>query len=130
MRSSKCLTAIVEPIFNPLVFKCGISTVDQSVLQTQNIENCFDAKGHARAVFEDLISAYDTVCKRRLTCKLLRIKSNKDMIGMIMELFEKRSIILTTDSGKQSRLPRMAFHRELSWPLCYITSIFTIYHSL
>ena len=37
----------------------------------QNIEDSFEAKKKAGAVFVDLTAAYDTVCHRGLTCKLL-----------------------------------------------------------
>ena len=39
---------------------CGQSTVDQVVLLTQNIKDCFEAKKKAGAVFVDLTAAYDT----------------------------------------------------------------------
>ena len=57
----------VEPIVDPLLpkeqaeFRHGKSTVDQVVLLTQNIEDSFEAKKIAGAVFVDLTSAYDTV---------------------------------------------------------------------
>ena len=66
----------VEPIVDPLLsceqagFRRGQSTVDQAVLLTQNIEDCFEAKKKAGAVFVDLTAAYDTVWHRGLTCKL------------------------------------------------------------
>ena len=49
------------------------SAVVQAVLLTQNIEDCFDPKKKAGAVFVDLTAAYDTVWHRGLTCKLLRL---------------------------------------------------------
>ena len=41
-------------------FRHGKSTVDQVVLLTQNIEDSFEAKKKAGAVFVDLTAAYDT----------------------------------------------------------------------
>ena len=54
-------------------FRHGKSTVDQVVLLTQNIEDSFEAKKKAGAVFIDLTAAYDTVWHCGLTCKLLRL---------------------------------------------------------
>ena len=59
----------VEPIIDPQLprwlagFRHGISTVDQAVLLTQNIDHSFEAK-KAGAVFVDLTAAYDTVRHR------------------------------------------------------------------
>ena len=82
-------------------------TVDQVVLLTQNIENSFEAKKKAGAVFVDLIAAYDTVWHHGLTCKLLRLLPDKHMVCMIMELVRNRSFTLTTSDSKQSRLRRL-----------------------
>ena len=100
----------VEPLIDPLLpkeqagFRHGKSIVDQVVLLTQNIEDSFEAKKKAGAVFIDLTAAYDTVWHRGLTCKLLRILPDKHMIKMIMELVRNRSFNLTTGDSKQSRL--------------------------
>ena len=75
----RLIYARVEPLIDPLLFKeqagfrCGKSIVDQVVLLTQNIENCFEAKKKAGSVFFDLTAAYDTVWHRCLTCKLPRL---------------------------------------------------------
>ena len=47
--------------------------MDQTALLTQNIEDLFEAKKKAGAVFVDLIAAYDTVWHRGLTCQLFRL---------------------------------------------------------
>ena len=84
--------ARVESLIDPLFpkeqagFRRGKSTVDQVVLLTQNIEDSFEAKKKASAVFVDLTAAYDTVWHRGLTCKLLRLLLDKHMVKMIMEL--------------------------------------------
>ena len=63
----RLIYARIEPIVDPLVpgeqaaFQHGKSTVDQVVLPTQNIEDSFEAKKKAGAVFVDLTAAYDTV---------------------------------------------------------------------
>ena len=44
---------------------------------------------------------------RGLTCKLLRLLSDKHMIRMIMELVRNRSFTLTTGDSNQSRLRRL-----------------------
>ena len=105
--------ARIELIVHPLLpgeqvgFRHGKSAVDQVVLLTQNIEDFFDAKKKAGAVFVDLTAAYDTVWHRGLTCKLLRLLPDKHMIRMIMELVWNRSFTLTTGDSKRSRLRRL-----------------------
>ena len=105
----------VEPIVDPLLpkeqagFRHEKSAVDQAVLLTQNIEDSFEVKKKAGAVFVDLTTAYDTVWHRGLTCKLLRILPDKGMIRMIMELVQNRSFTLTTADSKPSRLGRLKY---------------------
>ena len=109
----RLIYARVEPLIDPLLFKeqagfrRGKSTVDQVVLLTQNIEDCFEAKKKAGAVFIDLTAVYDTVWHRGLTCKLLRLLPDKHMIRTIMELVRNRSFTFTTGDSKQSRLRRL-----------------------
>ena len=85
----------------------GRSTVDQTVLLTQHIEDSFETKKKAGAVFVDLTAAYDTVWHRGLTCKLLRLLPNKHMVQMIMELTRNRSFTLSIGDSKRSRLRRL-----------------------
>ena len=59
---------------------------DQVVLLTQNIEDSFEAKKKAGAVFVILTAAYDTVWHCGLTCKLQKLLPDKYMVKMIMEL--------------------------------------------
>ena len=102
----RLIHARVEPIVDPLLpreqagFRRGRSTVDQTVLLTQNIENSFEAKKKAGAVFVDLIAAYDTVWHRGRTCKLLRLLPDKHMVQMISEIVQNRSFTLTTGDSK------------------------------
>ena len=109
----RLIYARVEPIIDPFLpaeqagFRRGRSTVDQAVLLTQDIEDCFEAKKKAGAVFVDLTAAYDTVWHRGLTCKLLRLLPDKHMVRMIMELVQNRSFTLTTGNSKRSRLRRL-----------------------
>ena len=109
----RLIYARFEPLIDPLLpkeqagFRRGKSIVDQIVLLTQNIENSFEAKKKAGAVFIDLTAAYDTVWHRGLTCKLLRLLPDKHMVKMIMELVRNRSFTLTTGDSKQSRLRRL-----------------------
>ena len=127
--------ARVKPLIDPMLpkeqagFRRGKSTVDQVVLLTQNIENSFEAKKKAGAVFVDLTAAYDTVWHRGLTCKLLRLLPDKHMVKMIMELVRNRSFTLTTGDSKQSRLPvlKTTFLRDRSWLPSYLKSIRTIF---
>ena len=103
----------IEPLINPLLpkvragFRRDKSTVDQVVLLNQNIEDSFETKKKAGAVFIDLTAAYDTVWHCGLTCKLLRLLPDKHMVTMIMELVRNRSFTLITGDSKQSRLRRL-----------------------
>ena len=115
----------VEPIIDPLLpkeqarFRHGKSTVDQIVLLTQNIEESFEAKKKAGAVFVNLTAAHNTVWHRGLTCKLLRLLLDKHMIRMIMELV--RFPLITGDS-KPSRLRCLkndAPHESVLAPLLF-----------
>ena len=109
----RLIYARVEPLINPLLskeqagFGRGKSTVDQVVLLTQNIEDSFEAKIKAGAVFINLTAAYDNVWHRVLTCELLRLLPDKHIVKMIMELVRNRSFTLTTGDSKQSRLRRL-----------------------
>ena len=109
----KLIYARVEPLIDPLLpneqagFRRKKLTVDQVVLLTQNIEDFFEAKKKAGAVFIDLTAAYDTVWHRGFTCKLLRLLLEKHMVKMIMELVRNRGFTLTTGESKQSRLRRL-----------------------
>ena len=57
----------IEPLIDSLLpkqqagFRPGKSTVDQVVLLAQNIEDFFEAKKKAGAVFVNLTAAYDNV---------------------------------------------------------------------
>ena len=107
------LRARIEPLIDLLLpkeqagFRRGKSTVDQVVLLTQNIEDSFEAKKKAGAVFIDLTAAYDTVWHCGLTYKLLRILPDKHMVKIIMELVRNRSCTLITGDSKQVRLRRL-----------------------
>ena len=109
----RLIYACVEPLIDPLIpkeqagFRRGKSTVDKVFLLTQNIEDSFEAKKKAGAVFINLTAAYDTVWHRGLTCKLLRLLPDKHMVRMIMEFVRNRSFTLTTGDSKQSWLRRL-----------------------
>ena len=109
----RLIYARIEPIVDPLLsgeqagFRHGKSTVDQVVLLTQNIEDSFEAKKKAGAVFVDLTAAYDTVWHRGLTYKLLRLLPDKHMVRMIIEFVRNRSFTLTTSDSKRSMLRRL-----------------------
>ena len=106
----RLIYACVEPLFDPPLpkeqvgFRRGKSIADQVVLLTQNIEDSFETKKKAGAIFVDQTAAYDTVWHRGLTCKLLRFLPDNHMVRMIMKLIRNRSFTLTTGDSKQSRL--------------------------
>ena len=109
----RLIHAPVEPTVDPLLprgqtgFRRRRSTVDWTVLLTQTIEDSFEAKKKAGAVFVDLTAAHDPVGHRGFTCKLLRLLPDEHMVRMIMELVQNRSFTLTTGDSKQSRLRRL-----------------------
>ena len=80
--------------------------MDQTVLLNQNIEDSFEAKKKAGAVFVNLTAVEDTVLHRDLTCKLLRLLPDKYTVRMIVELVRNRSFMVTIGDSKQSRLRR------------------------
>ena len=88
--------------------------MDQTVLLIQNINDSFESKRKANAVFVYLTAACDTVWHCSLTCKLLRLLLNKHMVWMISEFIQNRSFTLTTGDSKQSRLrhPRNGVSQE------------------
>ena len=96
----RLIYASVEPIVDPLLpkeqagFQRGKSTVDQVILLTQNIEDSFEVKKKAGAVFVNLTAAYDTIWHHSLNCKLLRLLPYKHMVRMIMELAETEVLLL------------------------------------
>ena len=57
--------------------------MEKTILLTQNIEDSFETKKKADAVFVDLTEAYDTVWHRGLTCKLLRLLPDKHMTRVL-----------------------------------------------
>ena len=71
---------------------------------TQNIEDSFEAKKKAGAVFVDLTAVYDTVWLRGLTCEVLKLLPDKHMIEMIMKLVRNRSFTLIAGDSKSRRL--------------------------
>ena len=73
------------------------------VMLTQNIEDSFEAKTKAGAVFVNLKAAYDTVWHRGNSCKLLKLFPDKHMIILIVQ---NQLFTLTTGDSKQSRLRR------------------------
>ena len=96
----RLIHARFEPLIDPLLpkeqagFRSGKSTVDQVVLLTQNIEDSFEAKKKAGAIFVNLTAAYDTVWHRGLTYKLLRLLPDKHMVKMIIACTPMQSVTL------------------------------------
>ena len=100
---------IVDPLFRKeeVGFRHGKFTVDQVVFLRQNIEDSFEAKKKAGAMFVNLTAACDTIWHRGLICKLLRLLPNRHMVRMIMELVRNRSFILIPDDKEPSRLQNL-----------------------
>jgi len=55
-------------------------------------------------VFVDLTTACDTVWRRGLTFKLLRLLPERHTVRMIMEMFVNGSFTLTTENGKEEQV--------------------------
>ena len=129
----RLIYARVEPLIDPLLpkeqagFRRGKSTLDQVVLLTKNIEDSFETKKKADALFVNLTAAYNTVWHRGLTYKLLRLLPDKHMVKMIMELVRNRSFTLTTGDSKQSWLRHLknGVPQGSVWLSSYLTS--TVY---
>ena len=58
-------------------------------------------------MFVDLTEAYDTVWHCGLTCKLLRLLPDRQLVHMIMEMVINRTFTVTTGNGQRSRLRRL-----------------------
>ena len=109
----RLIHARINPIIDPQLpheqagFRQGRSTVDQVTLLTQDIEDTYENREKAGAVFVDLTAAYDTVWHRGLTAKLLRLLPDRNMVRCILNLISNRSFVLKTSDGQQSRLRRL-----------------------
>ena len=73
--------------------------------------------------FLDLTAAYDTVWRRGLHLKLLRIIPDRHMVGFIMEMLSNRSFVVHTSDAQRSRLRRMVSRRVPFSDRCCLTSI-------
>ena len=71
---------------------------------TSDIELASKGNLKGGAVFVDLTAAYDTVWRRGLTLKLLRVLQNRHMARFISELISNHSVVVKTSDGQQSRL--------------------------
>jgi len=65
----------------------------------QGIKGSFLAKKKAGAVFVEFTAAYDTVWRGDLTCKLLRLLTDRHVVCMIMGPVGNRRFTLTTGSN-------------------------------
>ena len=74
---------------------------------SQDIEDYFEDRKKAGALFIDPTAAYDTVWHQGLACKLLRLLPNRHMIKIMMELVYNCSFILTNGRGGKSRPRRL-----------------------
>ena len=88
-------------------FRPGRSTLDQVAKLTSEIEQTFDGNLKGAAVFVDLTTAYDTVWRRGLILKLLRMLPNRHMVRFISDLISNHSAVVKTSDGQQSRLKRI-----------------------
>jgi len=129
----RLIYAHVEAIIDLLLpqeqagFRHGRSAVDQVTLLTQDIEDSFAVKKKAGAVFVDVTAAYDNVCHRGLTCKLLRLLRDRHMVHMIMEMVGNCNFTLTTGNSKRSTLRRIK--KGVPWGSVLGHLLFNIYLS-
>ena len=111
--------SIIDPHLPPEQsgFRRGRSTLEQVTRMSQDIEDCFEDKKKAGAVFIDLTAAYDTVWYRGLACKLLQLLPNRHMVRMMMELIYNRSFTLNNGRGKKAGCDdsKTTFFRVLFW---------------
>ena len=118
-----------NPLQEQAGFRRGKSTVDQVVMLTQKLEDSFETKKKADAVFVDLTAAYDTVRHRGLTCKLLkffRISTWSKRLWSLSEI-EVSFLPPVTASKAGYAVLETAFLRDRSWLPCYLTSIHKIF---
>ena len=103
----------ISPVIDPQLpqeqagFRPGRSTLDQVAKLTSDIEQAFDGNLKGGAVFVDLTAAYDTVWRRGLILKQLRMLPNRHMVRFISELISNHSVVVKTRDGQQSRLKRI-----------------------
>ena len=106
-------TTASPPVIDPQLpkeqagFRPGRSTLDQVAKLTSDIELAFDGNLKGGAVFVDLTRAYDTVWRRGLMLKLLRMLPNRHMVRFISELISNHSVVAKTSDGQQFRLKRI-----------------------
>ena len=131
----KAAKRVISARFDPLLpkeqtgFRRRKSTVDQVVLLTQNIEDSFETKKKACAVFVDLTAAYDNIWHRDLTCKLLRLFPDKHMVKIIIELVRNQVSPLPPVTANKAgyAVLKTAFLRDRPWLPSYLTFIRTIF---
>ena len=79
-------------------------------------------------MFVDLTASYNTVWQSSLTFKLLPLLPNKHMISMILGLVRNCSFMLSTGSGKLSRLRALrtaSYRYQLGFLSCLISTYMT-----
>ena len=59
--------------------------MNQTILLMQHIKNSFEAKNNTGMGFINLTVAHETVRHCGLTCKLLRLLTDKHMVWMVLE---------------------------------------------
>ena len=100
------LSMCIEPVIDPLLpseqagFRHRRSTVDQVTLLNQEIEDTFLAEKKPALCLSQHTTACNTVWHRGLTCRLLHLLSDRNMVSLIMELVRNRRFPLTTSTGK------------------------------
>ena len=78
-----CIKLLIDPLFpqEHESFRREKSTADQIIFLTKSIKNESKTKEKAAAAaLSKLTSAYDTFWHRDLTCKLLKILSDKNVL--------------------------------------------------
>ena len=113
MLVEEATTLNISPVIDPQLpqeqagFRPGQSTLDQVAKLTSDIELAFDGNLKGGVVFVDLTAAYDTVWRRGLMPKLLRMLPNRHMVRFISELISNHSVVMKTSDSQQSRLKRI-----------------------
>lgn len=101
-RISPLIDAIVPP--DQAGYRSGRSCTDQVLALTNHIENGFERKLKTGMVFIDLTAAFDTVWKKGLLCKFLKVVPCLTICDLLCNMLSNRYFkVFLNDSGSSSK---------------------------